>query len=517
MSRWHCFLAVLAVLLMCADDSWTYTLILRSESAAPRRWPAGSLPVVMELNDQTGPDLPNVTGDSDPVAAIQRALTKFPAVSGVQFQSGATSATSGGQDGANIITFADTPSNRSAFEMAGGNSVVGLTLSFSVNSDLVEADLLFNPSLQFTTTLDTDAELRDAGLFDIEAVATHELGHVIGLHHTGVESAAMWPLASVLQRRLDADDIAGARTLYPVDGGGGTIAGTVTVAGAPAFGAHVVAVTAAGAIAASALSLPDGQYAIEQLAPGSYTVYVEPLDGPHASVPDDPCVRVGNLSGAGIYDGATLTTDFPTSFISGAVVVTAGGTASADFSLPSGAPPVNPVRIGPAVVDGGSVSASVATRPLSVSPGAEQWVAISGPNMDQVPIEGIDIGPDILVDQSSREELSSSCNDAPSPFLLFRIEVATSAAPGGRAIILTAGGNSVTLTGGLRIAETLSPCIGDCDENHVVDIEELIQGIEITLGTRSLAQCMAFDVSGDERVTVDELTQAVHSAVDGCR
>ncbi len=508
---------LLVVLLGCADDSLAYTLIRSTADSAPKHWPASALPVTMRLNDQTGPGLPNVTAGSDPAGAVQRALTKFPAVSGIELQMGTTSVASAGSDGVDIITFADTPTNRSMFEMAGGNGVVGLTLLFSSGSDIVEADLMFNPALQFTTTLDNDDALYDAGLFDVEAVATHELGHVIGLHHTGIESATMWPLTSVLQRRLDADDIAGARTLYPVDPSArGTIAGAVTVAGASAFGAHVVAMGPDGALAASALTLPDGHYAIEQLPPGDYNVYVEPLDGPQSSVPDDPCVRAGNLSGAGIYSGATLTTDFPTTFLPG-VVVAADMTATADFALPSGAPPVNPVRIGAAVVTETSVSAQVATHPLPLTPGTDQWIAVAGPNADQVPIDGIDLGPDILVDQASRHVLASTCNGAPFPYLLFRVDVAASAAGGGRAIVLTTGGHSVTLTGGVRVAAAPPPCVGDCDGNGVVDVGELITGIDITLGNLARSECAVFDVNDDQAVSVDELAQGVRAALETCQ
>src|SRR5437867_1367203 len=138
--------------------------------------------------------------------------------------------------------------------MAGGNAVVGLTLSIFSGSELIEADLLFNPALQFTTTLETDEALQAAGAFDVEAVAAHELGHVLGLHHSGVESATMWPLSSVLQRRLDMDDVTGVRVLYPSGGERGAIAGQVTVNGTAAFGAQVVARGDSGALAASALT-----------------------------------------------------------------------------------------------------------------------------------------------------------------------------------------------------------------------------------------------------------------------
>jgi Carboxypeptidase regulatory-like domain len=289
----------------------------------------------------------------------------------------------------------------------------------------------------------------------------------------------------------------------------------VTVDGAPAFGAQVVAVAASGAVAASALTSPNGQYAVEQLAPGSYTLYVEPLDGPASSVPGG-CTRFGNLSGAGIYSNATLTTNFPTRF-ENEIAVAAGQVTTVNFALPSGAPPVNPVEIGPAVVNGGSISASVATSPLGVMAGGDQWLAVAGPNVDQVPIDGIDLGPGIAVDPTSRRMLSSTCNGDPFPFLVFRIEVAPGTVPGGRSIIFTVDGQPVAMTGAVRIAAESAPCVGDCTGDSTVTIDDLASGVGITLGALPLAECSAFDFNHDMQVTVDELSLGVRSAIDGCK
>src|SRR5512135_2894575 len=87
-------------LLMFAEGAVAYTLIRTSAGSSPLHWPAGSLPIMMELNDQIGPSVPNVAPGSDPLGAIQRSLTKYPAVSAVQFQATTTTISSGGLDGA---------------------------------------------------------------------------------------------------------------------------------------------------------------------------------------------------------------------------------------------------------------------------------------------------------------------------------------------------------------------------------------------------------------------------------
>ena len=56
-----------------------------------------------------------------------------------------------------------------------------------------------------------------AGGFDIESVALHELGHLLGLDHSTVAGTVMWPTipSNFTLRSLQPDDLAGIRSLYP--------------------------------------------------------------------------------------------------------------------------------------------------------------------------------------------------------------------------------------------------------------------------------------------------------------
>ncbi|XP_006495379.2 metalloendoproteinase 3-MMP-like [Citrus sinensis] len=55
------------------------------------------------------------------------------------------------------------------------------------------------------------------GAFDLETVALHEIGHLLGLHHSSVEGAIMYPsIAAGVKKGLHGDDIQGIRDLYNV-------------------------------------------------------------------------------------------------------------------------------------------------------------------------------------------------------------------------------------------------------------------------------------------------------------
>ena len=192
---------------------------------------------------------------------------------------------------------------------------------------ILDADTLFRNDGQATfATPGALATTQGQGSYDLESLLTHELGHWLGLDHSAVWRAMMFPYApppgQFLGSRptpqspdapLSDDDRTGIRMLYPDPNDAvdiGAIRGHVLpanpfalatipqpYAGASVtgiFDAHVVAVDAdsgsvvAGTLAgwscnsASPSAMPqfDGSYDIERLPVGhNYWIYAEPLVG----------------------------------------------------------------------------------------------------------------------------------------------------------------------------------------------------------------------------------------------
>jgi hypothetical protein len=157
------------------------------------------------------------------------------------------------------------------------------TITTTSPSIVFDADIAFNPKVQFSTS--TPPLSND---IDLQSVATHEFGHALGLDHSGVAHAVMFPAGDTgesQERILSTDDIIAISSLYPSSSFAsylGTISGQVSfpnVGGV--YAAHVVAIDAkTGNVVTDALANADGSYRL-YVPPGSYNVLVLPL------APDD--------------------------------------------------------------------------------------------------------------------------------------------------------------------------------------------------------------------------------------
>ena len=207
---------------------------------------------------------------------------------------------------------------------------------------ILDSDTLFRNDGQ--ATFATPAALptsQGQGAYDLESLLIHELGHWLGLDHSAVWRAIMFPYAPPVGQFLGDrptaqapdgpladDDRTGARVLYPDPNDAvyvGSIEGHVLPANPFAlaaipppstgssvtgiFGAHVVALDAdtgsviagtVGGWSCNAANPPtqfDGSYQLGRLPVGhNYEIYAEPLIG--VVSPSDFGIALGDLCGA---------------------------------------------------------------------------------------------------------------------------------------------------------------------------------------------------------------------------
>jgi hypothetical protein len=227
----------------------------------------------------------------------------------------------------------------------------------------------------------------------------HEFGHTLGLQHSwsgGVMSTAI-TRTTTKSHPLDADDMAGISGLYPATGypgNLGSISGHVTLADRSAVHlASVVALTSTGP-AVSALTLPDGSYRIDGLAPGNYFVYVHPLPPGLAGEmqPVNLDLPVGP-DGVAVSPGPAFDTVFYPGTAAAQVFVTVGAgveTANVDFAVTRrdkvNVHSVQTYSFSP----GSSVAVKPATLPLTASTGSV-ILAGFGLSSGTAPLPGLSI------------------------------------------------------------------------------------------------------------------------------
>src|SRR5204862_3786877 len=170
---------------------------------------------------------PNITGTPSVDSAFRQAFQTWAAVSSetIAFVEGPMMASGKpGLDQVNLIT-ADLTAAEWAVYGIDAISFTNVTTSVTTGQ-LVEADILFNPNAGFSTAAATPFNLSD-----LQAVATHEIGHLLGLDHSPLASAIMFPLQAgrTFSRTLTADDMIGISALYPTAAftARGSITGTI--------------------------------------------------------------------------------------------------------------------------------------------------------------------------------------------------------------------------------------------------------------------------------------------------
>jgi hypothetical protein len=163
-------------------------------------WPQGSM---LYYVNPANMDLPA----SAITPALRAGADAWHLPSGSSFTftyAGLTTQTTNTNDGVNVVMFRN----------ASSGSALATTYSWFSGTRMLDADIVFwDAGFQFVS-----GSGGCSGSFFIEDVATHEFGHALGLGHSSVAAATMYPSISTCSqqsRTLDADDVAAVLSLYP--------------------------------------------------------------------------------------------------------------------------------------------------------------------------------------------------------------------------------------------------------------------------------------------------------------
>jgi hypothetical protein len=269
-------LATMAYSMQFADEGNTIRL----------RWKNSTIPIT--LSDSLTKQNPNIKSGSDVEGAVRRSFETWEKVANVRFeittadkQSVSASGKSG--DGASLLTISQTPENLLLFSGDTEEVSARTRTFFDRNGFITEADIVLNPYEQFST----DGSI---GTFDLEATFTHEIGHLLGLEHSSIAGATMFErqgkngiygLPNFNARTLAEDDISGIRALYGAINSDVSCCGTLngklsTASGKTAKDTQVwIEETETGRVIAGVLTNSSGNFRIEGLSNGKFSVYAQ--------------------------------------------------------------------------------------------------------------------------------------------------------------------------------------------------------------------------------------------------
>jgi len=185
------------------------TTIVDGYALSGHKWSVFQVPYYINTSNADGVSASAVT------SAIQNAAAAWSMQSHANvllYYMGQTSGTSAVSNGKNEVFFRQATSGSIAQTFRWWNATT---------NQLIDADVVFyDSSWKFF-----GGNSGCSNGFYIQEIATHELGHALGLDHSSVSTATMYPgspYCNLSKESLDADDIAGIEKLYPSSGGSTT-------------------------------------------------------------------------------------------------------------------------------------------------------------------------------------------------------------------------------------------------------------------------------------------------------
>ncbi|MGQ0541135.1 MAG: matrixin family metalloprotease [Blastocatellia bacterium] len=239
----------------------------------------------------------NIKTGSDVEGAIKRSLGSWEAVADIEFQATKTTLSSvspagSNGDGVSLITVGQTAENVAFFSKDPFLAPAATRVFYNRRGAITEADIVLNPFEQFST----DGTF---GTYDLEAVLTHEIGHLLGLDHSPSLGATMhsnvgrnglFSLPAYSSRTLSKDDIGAVRSKYGIADADidccAVINGKLLLPnGRAARGAVIWAENEeTGSVEESAVTGADGRFKLNGIESGKLRLYARTADDGRLSV-----------------------------------------------------------------------------------------------------------------------------------------------------------------------------------------------------------------------------------------
>ena len=206
--RWISLRLVFVLVILSSSALSAYVLL-----SPPRRWPIGGVTYTV---DNRG--ISSINDGDGGVTRTVNAITSTDAWNGagagtqVYASSGSVSGWSLG-DGTPMLNFTD-PENA----CSGGCLAATFTGYYNGSGYITDADIVTNSSgYSWTSQGEDPGGSGCSNEYYIEGVEVHEVGHGLGLAHTGVSGATMYPTVAACDNgpaTIESDDASGMQALY---------------------------------------------------------------------------------------------------------------------------------------------------------------------------------------------------------------------------------------------------------------------------------------------------------------